>query len=221
MKTLTLRTKLTAVFVAIATVAAVSFTVDNSFAQRGRGGGPGFGGPGFGGHGGPGGEGFGGGFRRGPGGPGGQKGQRGGPEGMILRHAEEIGLSDEQVDQIKAVIASSTETVQAHREEMKRLQDALRDAVTSDSPDENIIREIASQIGTAIGDGAVIKVSVHQSILAVLTDAQEAQLEELKAEREALREKMEELRSEAEELGLGGDRPERGFGRGERRGGRR
>jgi Spy/CpxP family protein refolding chaperone len=141
---------------------------------------------------------------------------------MILRFTEELGLTDVQVDQIKAVIGSATESIEENRATMQRLQEALRDAVTSDAPDQGIIREIASQIGTAIGEGALIKASVHQSIMAVLTPEQKTQLAELKAERETLRERMEELRAEAEELGLGRDRPEpgEGFGPGQHRGGR-
>lgn len=211
LKTRLFRTKLAAAVLAIATITALCITVDNSFAQRGRGGrgmGPGMG-QGFGGGFGPG---FGGEFRGGPGRPDGPRGPQGSPAGGILRLSEELGLTDEQVTQIKAIVASATEAIEAQRETMQRLQEALQEAVTADSPDTGIIREIASQIGTAIGDGAVQRATVHQSVMAVLTAEQKAQLETLKAEREALREKMEELRDDAEALGIENDRPGRGFG---------
>lgn len=133
-----------------------------------RSGGPGRGGPG--GWGGPGGPG-----RGGPGGP-------GGPMGMLPMFGPQIGLTDAQRDQVKAI-------ADAHKDEWKALADreraaheALDDVVIAEAVDEASIRQKSAEVGAVDADMAVARAHAHAEVFQILTSDQKAQVKKMQVE---------------------------------------
>ena len=114
----------------------------------------------------------------GPDGPGrpGRFGGPGGPMGMLPMLGPQVGLSDAQRDQIKAI-------ADAHKDEWKALADrgrsahmALDEAITADVADEALVRQKASEASVVDADVAVARARTHAEVLQILTVDQKAQL---------------------------------------------
>jgi hypothetical protein len=84
---------------------------------------------------------------------------------VILR---DLSLTDEQREQIKAILDGSRDKMNAARGAIMTAQKALFDAVKSDA-NEVTIRSAANALGSAIGDEAVLKVQILQQIEALHT----------------------------------------------------
>ena len=95
--------------------------------------------------------------------------------GILLRLKDKFELTDEQVTKLEAVQVK----VKASREAVQAKRNALQEAVKSGA-EESAIRAAATELGNAIGDQAVLKVSAKTEIDGILTDAQKAKLEEVK-----------------------------------------
>jgi Spy/CpxP family protein refolding chaperone len=118
---------------------------------------------------------------RGPGGRGGS----GGPMGILepLRMAaSQIGLSDAQKEQIKAI-------AQSHADEWKGLADrerqgrqALRAAVSAPQFDEVTIRQRSAELGAVEADVAVAQARARAEAIQVLTADQRAKLKEIESQ---------------------------------------
>ena len=109
---------------------------------------------------------------------------RGDPEGgqsigIILRSKEKLGLSAKQIEQLKAIRKESQGQFKAKAQALKTKRDALHKAVISGAS-EAVIRAAASEIGNAIGDQAVLRVSTKAKVEGILTGDQKAKLKELK-----------------------------------------
>jgi periplasmic protein CpxP/Spy len=122
----------------------------------------------------------------GPGGPGrGDPFGPGGPIGMLPMLARELGITDAQKDQIKAIAES-------HRDEWKGLADrgraahqALNAAVTADAVDENLIRQRSAEAAAVDADIAVARARAHAEVFQVLTPEQKAKAKDLRAQAQA------------------------------------
>ena len=129
---------------------------------------------------------------RGPKGPG--KMHKGGQNapgaGMVLMLKDKLALSDEQVKQLKAIREETKDQHKAAAEAVKAKQQALREAVEAGA-DESAIRTAAAQIGTTIGNQAVLKAAARAKIHAILTDSQQVQLNELKAQHKEQRQERQ------------------------------
>lgn len=104
-----------------------------------------------------------------------------GPEGLgnFERLEKEIGLTPEQVEKLKAL----KEQGEALREKTMDLREELMDAGSAENPNENEIRQIATELGQAIGDGAVHRAKAKNEFLAMLTPEQTEKFEQLKENR--------------------------------------
>ena len=120
----------------------------------------------------------------GPGGPGGpgRFGGPGGPMGMLPMLGRQIGLTDAQKDQIKAI-------ADAHKDEWKALADrgraaheALNLAVTADAVDEALIRQKSAEASAVDADIAVARAHTHAEVLQILTAEQKARLKTMQGE---------------------------------------
>jgi len=116
-------------------------------------------------------------------------GQKGGGE-HILRMKEKLGLTDEQAAKFKDVSAKYKDGIAAAREKVGEAHRALRAA--ADSQDTAAIRKAAADLGSAIGDRAVLLSEVCAERHAVLTPEQ---LDKLKAFRETRKKAWTERRS--------------------------
>jgi Spy/CpxP family protein refolding chaperone len=115
----------------------------------------------------------------GPGGPG--RGP-GGPMGMLPMLGRQLGLTDTQKDQIKAI-------AQTHKDEWKALADrgrtarqALDAAIAADTVDDPLIRQKSADASAVDADAAVARAHAHAEVLQILTADQKAQLKTMQAE---------------------------------------
>jgi len=124
-------------------------------------------------------------FRSGrPGGPGrwGGPGGPGGPMGMLPMFGREIGLTDTQRDQIKAVADSHKDEWKALGDRARTAHDALNDAVTADTIDDGLIRQRSAEVAAVEADMAVARAHAHAEVLQILTADQRAQIKKRQAE---------------------------------------
>jgi Spy/CpxP family protein refolding chaperone len=140
---------------------------------RGQMGDPGTGGPG--GHGMQGGPGR-------MGGPGG--GLFGGPLGMLGRGMRELGVTDEQRDQIRVKMDAHKTEFEGIAARMIEAREALNEAVTAETTDETAIRNAAIAVGAIEGEAAVLRARVHQEVFSVLTSEQKQKAKELRGQME-------------------------------------
>jgi periplasmic protein CpxP/Spy len=120
----------------------------------------------------------------GPGGPGGpgRMGGPGGPMGMLPMLGPQLGLTDAQRDQIRAI-------ADAHKDDWKALADrgrtahlALDQAITADNVNDAAIRQKAAEVAAVEADVAVARAHAYTEVLPILTADQKAQLKSMQAQ---------------------------------------
>ncbi len=121
----------------------------------------------------------------GPGGPGRGPGGPGGPMGMLPMLGPQLGLTDAQKDQIKAI-------ADTHKDEWKTLagreraaRTALDAAITADTIDDGLIRQKSAEAAAVDADAAVARAHAHAEVLQILTADQKAQLKTMQAQHAA------------------------------------
>jgi len=132
-------------------------------------GGPGQGGPGR--FGGPG----------GPGGPG-RFGGPGGPMGMLPPLPPQLGLSDAQRDQVKAIAGSHKDEWKALADRGRTAHEALDGVITADVVDDGMIRQKSAETAAVEADMAVARAHAYAEVLQILTADQKAQLKTMQAQ---------------------------------------
>src|SRR5215468_5240892 len=117
----------------------------------------------------------------GPGGPG-RWGGPGGPMGMLPMLGREIGLTDTQRDQIKAIADSHKDEWQMLGDRARKAHEALNDAVTADTIDDALIRQKSADVAAVDADIAVARAHAHAEVLQLLTADQRAQIKKRQAD---------------------------------------
>jgi Spy/CpxP family protein refolding chaperone len=115
---------------------------------------------------------------------------------------EKLGLTDEQVEQMEQLMTAHMEKMKESHEAIQEKRKALEEAVESGAGEE-AIRAAAAELGTALGDAAVLRAAHIEEVKNILTEEQIEKWQLLKEERKERRGKM------------GGPR---GWGRGEGQG---
>ena len=112
---------------------------------------------------------------KGPGGP------EGGHLGFLLgRVGDKIGLSDEQRSQIEAILGQERPALQSLREQARTAREEWQQSHDPGVFDEAAAQAFAASQAQLHADMMVAKMRVHSQVLAVLTDEQRAELEELR-----------------------------------------
>ena len=106
--------------------------------------------------------------------------------GVILKSKEKLGLDTKQVEQLTALENEVQGQFKASAEAVKAKRVALQELVKSGAS-EAVIRAAASEVGNAIGDQAVLRVSTKTKVDGILTSDQKATLEELKKQQKESR----------------------------------
>jgi Spy/CpxP family protein refolding chaperone len=101
-----------------------------------------------------------------------------------MDNLEKLNLSPEQKQQIQGIFKTNRPAMEAAVKNLREKRHALHEAVTAQTPDDAAIRAAATALGTAIGDGAVLRAKIRQEVLAVLTPDQVKQLQANAAEME-------------------------------------
>ena len=104
-------------------------------------------------------------------------------ERRLERMTQKLDLSAEQQDQIKAIFDANQAERQALRENMQQNREALRNLMTTDSPNEADIRALAETQGQFKANMIVMKAKTRQAIAAVLTDEQKAKMQAMRDKR--------------------------------------
>jgi Spy/CpxP family protein refolding chaperone len=117
------------------------------------------------------------------GGPGGRGrfGGPGGPMGMLPMFGRQLGLSDAQKAQVKAMVASNKAdwTTIAGRE--RTAHQALNAAVTADQFDETLIRSRSADVSVVDADMAVARARAYDEFVQILTPDQVTKLKAIQA----------------------------------------
>ncbi len=101
--------------------------------------------------------------------------------GMVLKMKEELGLSGSQIEQLKTLKGEVKEQMKTGQEAMKAKRKAMQEAVKAGA-EESAIRAAAAELGKALGDEAVLRVSTKAKIDGILTEDQKSKLKELKGQ---------------------------------------
>ena len=123
--------------------------------------------------GGPGGR-FGG--RGGPGGP------MGGPMGALGPIMRQVNLTDAQREQVRSIVESHRDEMQALGERARPAHDALEETLSNGTFDEGTIRARSAEVATVEADMAVVQARVYSEVFQILTPEQQAQVAKLQAE---------------------------------------
>lgn len=124
--------------------------------------------------------------RRGKRGGMGREGKRGGRHGgdkMMMRGLRELNLTDAQREQVRTISENFKNSTETQRQEMRGLMEKKRDGVIT-ADEQARLKDLKTQL-KASGE------QMHNSILAILTAEQRAQLDQIKADR---KQKMQERR---------------------------
>ena len=113
----------------------------------------------------------------------------GGPVGSLLLPLRHLNLSDEQRDQVQTLIGESREAVRTNARETRAAREAVEEAVTAGTVDEERIRTLAAELGKLAGDAAVQRAQVYAAGWQILTPEQQARADEIRAAREERRER--------------------------------
>ncbi|HEY3202269.1 MAG TPA: Spy/CpxP family protein refolding chaperone [Thermoanaerobaculia bacterium] len=95
---------------------------------------------------------------------------------MFDHIARELDLSDGQRTQIRGVLKSHADEIEAHVKAGIDARRALHDAVMAQPMDETTIRNLAQQVGSVHGDGAVLCAKIRSEIWPVLSSDQQQKL---------------------------------------------
>jgi protein CpxP len=116
------------------------------------------------------------GHRGGPGGPFGPPN----PEMMLAHMTEALGLSTDQVAQIKAIMADEQSKTSENRTKMQDLDTQMREATANGQFDEAKVREIASQQAAVMTELIVERERGKSRTYAVLTPEQRTKFEQMR-----------------------------------------
>ncbi len=98
------------------------------------------------------------------------KGMRG--EYRLERMTEKLGLSEEQVSQIKVIQEKYAPQKQALRNKMHESRQQLRQAMHADAMDEARINQLAEAMGSLKTEKILMKSKIHSEVSQVLTSEQ-------------------------------------------------
>ena len=141
-----------------------------------------------------------------PWGPGSFQSENGFGSMLLGRMGERLNLTDEQKDQIKAIVDANKENFQAAHEAVRKATKGLNEAAQGGVEAEIIAAGKA--VGDAFTEQALQRANITKQVKAVLTEEQQTQLDEMRTQ---IKERMQ-LRQERRRDGEGP------HGRGERSG---
>jgi Spy/CpxP family protein refolding chaperone len=146
--------------------------------------------------------------RFGPGGPGGPDGPgrgRGGPGGpggpgmlnpMML---DRLGLSEQQHQQVKAIMDAQREAQEALGARGRQAHNALETAIAGETFNEGAIRALAADVATVESDMAVARAQVFAQVVQILTPDQRTKLKEMQVRMQERETRMQENRGQRRE----------------------
>ena len=125
---------------------------------------------------------------RGPGGPppGGMMGgpMRGpGPMGDLGIPLQALNLTDDQKAQVRSVMESQRDQMQAMMQRQGPAHEALQAAIETSPLDESLIRARSAELAAVEADAAVLRARVRSEIVSLLTPEQQDAVSQMRARR--------------------------------------
>lgn len=114
-----------------------------------------------------------------------KKGSMGGPGQRILQNKEALGLTDDQVKKLEALVSENDGKMKVLMEAVKTSQNDLRTASMADSASEASIKAAADKVAKTLADSALYRANMRKSIHSVLTEEQQAKCKALRKEKRA------------------------------------
>jgi len=108
-----------------------------------------------------------------------------GPMGVLepfRMAASQLGLSDSQKGQIKAIAESHAEEWKGLADRERQGRQALRTAISAPQFDEVMVRQRSAELGAVEADIAVAQARARAEAIQVLTDDQRAKLKEIESQ---------------------------------------
>lgn len=102
------------------------------------------------------------------------------PGGMIERNAKRLGLSDETVKQMRAIVEMSRTENEKLRKRVEGEQGLLRKMLEQDTPDETAVMAEADKIGALVTEQRKNQLRAVLKIRSMLTPEQRAELEKIR-----------------------------------------
>jgi Spy/CpxP family protein refolding chaperone len=119
------------------------------------------------------------------------RGGPGGPMGMFGPGLQELGLSDAQRDQVRAIHESHRDEFQQLAEKVRTAREGLTALIEAETIDEAAIRAKAADVAAAEADVAILNAKVRAEVFSsVLTPEQQQKARELRAQRDERRKEM-------------------------------
>jgi Spy/CpxP family protein refolding chaperone len=132
-------------------------------------------------------------------GPGRGRGPGGFAPGLPL---QELNLTDAQQQQVRQLMEQFRVDTRTLVEQVRKGEEARRDAVEAIPVDEGRIRSAMQQLAEAQADLAVRQARLHSEIFGLLTPDQQQQAQKLRAEREArLKQRQDRLQQRLQQRG--------------------
>jgi periplasmic protein CpxP/Spy len=98
-------------------------------------------------------------------------------ERIFNRIADRLALSDSQRAQIKLVLKSHKSEILAQAQAQVDARKALKEAISANTVDENLIRQRVAALATVEGNGAVLRARIRSEIWPILSNDQKAKIE--------------------------------------------
>lgn len=109
-------------------------------------------------------------------------GQHAHVKGGFAQHiARQLGLSDDQTQQVQGIFANHKAEMSAQFDRLKTARTGLFDAIHADSFDESAVRAAAANVAQVEADMAVSRAKIASEVRNVLTPDQQAKAKELLA----------------------------------------
>jgi periplasmic protein CpxP/Spy len=99
----------------------------------------------------------------------------------------QLGLTDDQRQQIRAAIASHRDEFKSVADRVRKAREAQQAAIEQVPLNEPQIRAASSELAAAEADAAVLRARVHEQVFSLLTPDQQTKAKSLAAERRQFR----------------------------------
>jgi protein CpxP len=103
--------------------------------------------------------------------------------GMLPMLGPEIGLTDAQRDQVKAIAESHKADWRALADRARTAHLALNDAVTVSPIDEALVRQKSSEVAAVDADMAVARAHAYGEVFQILTPEQKEKVKEVRSKK--------------------------------------